>query len=222
MKKLILGDIHAHTTWRDIIAVENPDQTIFLGDYFDTFDKNITPKQQVSIFEEIMELPNAITLMGNHDAHYFLEGFQQCSGYNYELGKKIKEIRDKYTLPIIYIDNNIIYSHAGISSEWMKYVNIENIEDINKATGYLLDFNLYAGYNPYGDTISQSPLWIRPRSLLKVAVKGYKQIVGHTSLRNILYRDSDNGDTIYFNDCLPYEYIVINDDNIELKQWNEQ
>lgn len=70
MKYLVLGDIHGRTIWKDIIAKENPDKIIFLGDYVSTHD-GIPAEQQMSNLEDILnykdENPDKVVLLrGNH------------------------------------------------------------------------------------------------------------------------------------------------------------
>jgi hypothetical protein len=76
-----------------------------------------------------------------------------------------------------------------------------------------LDWNMIKGYDGYGDTISQSPLWIRPHSLLKCKVDGYRQVVGHTHLRTPVEQDG-----IWFNDQMPEYYVVVEDGEISFKE----
>lgn len=45
-KIVVLGDIHGNTVWKDIIAKEQPDQVIFLGDYVSTHE-NVSDEEQV-------------------------------------------------------------------------------------------------------------------------------------------------------------------------------
>lgn len=70
MKTVVLGDIHGRTIWKDIISKENPDRTIFLGDYVSTHD-NIPSEVQVSNLMDIIAYKesnpdNVILLLGNH------------------------------------------------------------------------------------------------------------------------------------------------------------
>lgn len=67
-KILVLGDIHGRTIWKDIVNKEDPDLTIFLGDYCTTHD-NISSEDQISNLKEILQYKkdnNVILLRGNH------------------------------------------------------------------------------------------------------------------------------------------------------------
>lgn len=224
MRLLVIGDIHGHSGWEKIVAKETYDKVIFLGDYFDCRD-NISTEEQVANFKEILSLketnPEKVELLyGNHDHSYLNR--EKCSGYKeqnqlvYE--KLFREAKDKgYLKPVLVIDD-IIFSHAGVSSYWLKEVaKLDKPEDITFDTVSLdlFDFNILTGYNPYGDTPSQSPIWIRPFSLLSYPIKGYRQIVGHTHFKN---PRSKNG--VWFNDAMPRYYIIIEDGNIKFKENN--
>jgi hypothetical protein len=43
----------------------------------------------------------------------------------------------------------------------------------------------FSGLDPYGDDITQSPIWIRPKSLEMQPLPEYNQIVGHTEMQEI-------------------------------------
>ena len=38
MKTIFIGDIHGRSIWKDIVARENADRVVFIGDYFDSFN----------------------------------------------------------------------------------------------------------------------------------------------------------------------------------------
>jgi hypothetical protein len=66
-----------------------------------------------------------------------------------------------------------------------------------------LNWNYYTGYDGYGDTISNSLIWVRPKSLLSNKLGNYRQIVGHTHFKEPYTKDG-----IYFNDMMPHHYII--------------
>lgn len=218
-KLLVLGDTHGHDTWKSIIDKESPSKIIFLGDYFDCHDKEITSEIQVANFVDILNfqeefgIDNCILLIGNHDFHYITNN-DMCSGFNYHtkhLAKPILEeaINDN-KLAIIHIDKDTIYSHAGVSNYWFEHVcDVSSLQDIgfnNKFDINTLCFNYIQGYDGYGDTISNSPIWIRPKSLIKDRLIGYKQVVGHTPMKKVV-SESD----ITFCDTLPKDYLIVED-----------
>lgn len=223
-KIIVIGDTHGHNTWKKVIEKETFDKVVFLGDYVDSF--GIKPEEIVKNLQDIVEYKEnnkekCILLYGNHEHSYV--NYERCSGYNIHAAKSYDVILDRLykerLIDIIYIHNDIIMSHAGVSQEWLtKVAQLDKVEDIhfNNLSLYTLNFNLFSGYNSYGDTISQSPIWIRPSSLLKSKVEGYRQIVGHTPIR-----EPKEIDGIYFNDLMPNYYIVIEDNEITYKKLEE-
>lgn len=230
MKILILGDTHGHDTWKRILEKENPDRVIFLGDYFDSF--TISPQVQADNFKEIISTQETmgndkmILLLGNHDYHYFVNGCNY-SGYQYRTKVLAKPLLDsavsKGSLKIIHIEDNTIFSHAGISQYWFENVSgADKLEDITfeKLNLTTLDWNGIMGYNAYGDTISNSPLWIRPNSLIKDHIGEYNQVVGHTTTKRVELLPVF-ASHIYICDSLPYEYLTIEDGEFKIKKVTE-
>ena len=216
MKYVVIGDIHGHDSWKEILSKEKDyDRAIFLGDYLDSF--TVKPEQQIENLKEILDLDDekTIRLLGNHDYQYLMNDSNiRYSGYNSKtqiLSQELLEqaIKDK-KIKIIHVDGNNIFSHAGVSDFWLHNVahlespNEVNFDSINLNT---LDYNLIKGYDPYGNTISQSPIWIRPQSLRKSKLEEYVQIVGHTHMTN--YVNIDN--CIHMFDCLGSGYYGVVD-----------
>jgi hypothetical protein len=112
-------------------------------------------------------------------------GFQ--AGELPEIQKALEENMD--LIKVLYVTRDrIIISHAGVSTTFMIRMTARGVrkpEDINAA--FLRDRNIltFSGINNYGDDITQSPIWIRPASLIKDHLAGYSQIAGHTEYSEI-------------------------------------
>lgn len=220
MKTLVIGDIHGRTQWKYITANEEYDRIVFLGDYFDSHE-NITHEDQLKNFEDILtfksDSPDKVVLLyGNHDHSYYNN--ERCSGYNPVYADKISEIlkeADQLSyLQAVHIQNDIIMSHAGISDFWLKNVaHMSNPDEVTLDDLSIFNFNYLMGFDPYGDSISQSPLWIRLKSLSANLLPGYRQIIGHTSLN----KPAVIRDMIYCNDLMPFYYIIVDDKEILYK-----
>lgn len=196
MTTLVLGDTHGRDYWKQIVDKENFDRIVFIGDYFDSFD--ITGGKQVDNFLDIIEYKKTsgkevILLVGNHDYHY-MPGVQETySGFQHTNCMIIARIIEQNFdhLQMCYQYNNILMSHAGVTTNWLKnsaYEGEANIADYINNLFYHHPFAFcFTGYDPYGDDITQSPIWVRPKSLLKDAFKFGKltQIVGHTGMKKI-------------------------------------
>ncbi|MDR2795333.1 MAG: metallophosphoesterase [Spirochaetaceae bacterium] len=190
--RLAIGDIHGRDFWKHYIG-EDFDEFYFAGDYFDSFDLPfVTQYRNFTELCEIARKDERIKLcLGNHDYHYLekvTELYSGCQEYHFFDIRRILE-QNIDILKVVYVTwDNYIISHAGVSAWFMtrmKNAGYNNVEDINTAFNEnraILNFN---GTDPYGDNITQSPIWIRPASLEKQPLPGYNQIVGHTPMRSI-------------------------------------
>lgn len=228
MKTLLIGDIHGRTTWKEIIQKESPNRVIFIGDYFDSF--NIKGIDQLHNFNEIINFKEnsdieVILLIGNHDHHYMrvgetYSGYQPALQYDFEFSLKsnIKHLQVAYSF------ENILCSHAGISKTWLDntfHWNIETlVDDINELYKYQPTKFNFTGFDPYGDSPHSSPIWIRPKSLVRSnrdteLKKKYIQIVGHTEFNTINMEMSKKsyGDKYYFIDALEGGWYMIHNNS---------
>lgn len=243
MKILVLGDIHGRLHWLDIVQKEQPDLTIFLGDYVSTHD-NISAEQQLSNLEDILnykeENPDKVILLrGNHDTQHLGYHWAECSGWNGQVWAKMSqpEFKERFLnlTQWIYIDENLktIFSHAGVSSRWLKDVErhmiahrgsqyddgaideevlIELINTIEPCA--LFGFSSNNCYDMCGTSTTQPPTWIRPETLCECNVVGYDQVVGHTPIREIhkVVESTKGKQAIWLCDSLGfYNYLVIED-----------
>jgi predicted phosphodiesterase len=239
MKTIVLGDTHGRSLWKLAVHQDKPDRVIFIGDYFDSFD--FSGVEQIANFKEIIQYKEnnpqveVVMLIGNHDHHYFPEvGYTGTSGYQSKIAPSINQVIDENRnhLQIAYGFDNFLCTHAGVSPIFMDEVfgendwSIENVVvDLNEMFRYkpkAFDFN---GFESSGDNTTQTPIWIRPRSLMsankkhpKGLKKDYIQIVGHTAMRRIDLEGSDKftGGRYYFIDTMEISgnYLVIQDNKI--------
>lgn len=217
MRTLVLGDIHGHSAWKSIVNNEEYDNVVFLGDYLDAF--RVIPEDIADNLLDIIKFKEKMgdkcrLCYGNHDHSYW--NSERCSGYNwhgrYLYMPLLEDMFKECMIDLIYIQDDIIFSHAGVSDYWLKKVTmLDDVREVNFDSVLLdsLNWNMLTGYDGYGNTISQSPIWIRPQSLLKSKVDGYRQIVGHTNMRTPVEEQG-----LYFNDLLPEYYIIVEDGNI--------
>ena len=231
MKIVVFGDIHGRMIWEDIIDKELPDKVIFLGDYVSTHE-GIEPDQQLSNLEDILNYkesnPNSVILLrGNHDIQHLGYHWAECSGFNRVVDKHMssQSFKDRFldNTQWIHIEElggeNGIFSHAGISSEWLKYTHLK-LEEINNEEpcekfGFVADNY----YDSYGTSKTQSCTWIRPQTLVEYAIDGYNQVVGHTTIENIKSFQMNNGKSLWLCDSLGYgNYLVIEDNVFKTKR----
>lgn len=250
MKIIVIGDIHGRDCWKDIVEKHpETDKYIFLGDYVSTHEQIPGYKQcenLLSILSFKIKNPNRVILLrGNHDMQHLNYYWAGCSGYDNTVAKYMNSIRDKFikNTQWIYIDNNIVYSHAGISEVWFKNTKLTDINQINE-----LEPSELFGFTPcklsdYTGISNTQPLtWIRPWALLDCAYGEYTYVVGHTPTRvgicnikeeaiksykeSALYNDSDDdkktierynsSNDIWVCDALPKEYLIVDDGKISI------
>jgi len=231
-KTIFLGDTHGRDIWKDIIRNENPDRVVFIGDYFDSHDKKLTAAVQMFNMNEIIEFKKTsgkevILLIGNHDHHYFPEvGYTGTSGYQYGGAPAINQFLDENRehFQMAYQMDNILCTHAGVGYDWLVNQNEfhtqheDRIDDfINEIWKYKPGAFVFNGRDPHGDSKTQTPIWIRPHSLMagnrETFLKDqYIQIVGHTQV-NTIDMGKSTGGRYYFIDTLGtcQEYLIYED-----------
>jgi hypothetical protein len=243
MKTLVLGDTHGRSFWKLITHKEKPDRVIFIGDYFDSFE--IPGLDQIQNFKEIIEYKEkaeceVIMLIGNHDYHYMPGITEQFSGYQHNLAPSIQFVLDnnKHHLQMAYQMGEFLFTHAGVSSEFMDSVfgstgwTVETLEaDLNEqfkykpltfGFGMAVDITKALYLDEYGDNREQSPIWIRPRSLMaanrETLRKQVIQVVGHTQVTTMTGQEKMSGGRYYLTDCLETsgEYLIIEDGKTSL------
>jgi hypothetical protein len=219
MKTIVIGDIHGRSTWKDIVTQEQPDRVIFIGDYFDSFDIGSADQQfnfkDIITFKENNEC-EVILLIGNHDFHYY-PGGETYSGYQRGAAPAIRQLleENKHHLQMCYQLDNILFTHAGIGWDWLSYQNryepgidSDTIADfVNAIWEYQPNRFMFCGIDQYGNSKTQTPIWIRPQALMvgnkdTFLKEEYIQVVGHTQVRKIDIEGKATGGRYYFIDIL--------------------
>lgn len=189
------------------------------------------------------KLPNKVVLLlGNHDIQYIVPD-QICSGYRpemeYDFYQLFNDNIDCFQMAYYYESEDpyknikrTLWTHAGVSQEWLRSAKrvlesdkfrfkkefegadrMRVDELLNKMWDYRVD-KLYdvdgdsGGWAPIG-----GPLWIRPRRLVREALEGFDQVIGHTPQRTIKTMVTEKAletqyyhmiDTIFLIDCLEH------------------
>jgi hypothetical protein len=246
MKLVVIGDIHGRNIWKQIVAKEHDaDEFVFVGDYFDSF--TVKGPDQINNFLDIIEFRNTsiyhkiILLIGNHDHHYY-PGVDDSgtSGYQTLLAPSIKHVvgDNKQYLQAAYQVGEFVFTHAGLSSEWLddsiEDWNVDNVvEKVNELFQYQPNKIAYRSYKQVGDQVYgaqgygneafQGPIWIRPTALMNANKKTLRkkiiQVVGHTPQDNIDIEGKATGGRYYFIDTLEYnqgQYLIVKDGVVSL------
>jgi predicted MPP superfamily phosphohydrolase len=224
MKTLSIGDIHGMNVLSEIKLVdkvEQYDKIIFVGDYVDSF--NIDNLTMIDTLKQIInykiENPDkVILLLGNHDIQYLL-GYSKygCSGYRAEISSDLYTIfnENRDLFQVAYQYDNYIWTHAGIHQGWFEFSfkgDIdENIADqLNKEDWYknqsLFDVgHIRGGYKNVG-----GPFWCDKTELRSAPLKGYNQIVGHTTNKYNIEKEYVKNCELVFIDILQTEIKFYN------------
>ena len=194
MKHLILGDIHGHDSWKKHIESQDPDKIVFIGDYFD--HPEVTAETQLENFKNIIELkksrPGVTLLTGNHDAHYMGIG-QMYSGYQFGASPHIQQVlsENKEHLQWCHSIEGYLLTHAGVTKTWCQNHEVNIDEVVDSINGLDVGRFAFAGIDRYGDSVVSGPIWVRPDSLRKDKIDGWKQIAGHTRQPFLNIEDPD-------------------------------
>ena len=207
-----IGDVHGRPYWKSFIK-DSFKEFYFTGDYFDSY--TISFSAQYSNFLEICSTARKDSrikmCLGNHDYNY-LSGVnnQRYSGYQDQNKSKISAVLEENIdlIKIIYVtEDNIIISHAGLTACFLQSIGGKAPEDVNAAFNNDRNILHFNGLNIYGDDITQSPIWVRPGSLLRDPLPGYSQIAGHTPVREFSKIELSDGDTLALIDMHNTKFI---------------
>lgn len=214
MKVIAIGDVHGRSDWKRVAEkeIETCDKLVFIGDYFDSWDKSA--QEQMENFNEIIELKKryadkVVLLIGNHDFHYMTAANQTYSGFQAGASPAINQLLEhayaEGLMQVCYRSGEVMFSHAGITKTWVKD-NIGLVDNIGQLEFFVNElfkhkrsafrFTPGESMNNYGDEICQTPIWVRPRALVMDAVFAdtITQVVGHTQQPEIakVYREDDD------------------------------
>ena len=245
MKLVAIGDIHGRNIWKQIVAKEHDaDEFVFVGDYFDSF--TVKGPDQINNFLDIIEFKKqskvpVILLIGNHDHHYY-PGVDDSgtSGYQTLLAPSIKYVvnENKQYLQAAYQVGEFVFTHAGLSSEWLDDMVVGwSVDSLDATVNDLFQYQpgkiAYRSYKQVGDQVYgaqgygneafQGPIWIRPAALMNANKKTLRkkiiQVVGHTPQDNIDIEGKATGGRYYFIDTLEYnqgQYLIVKDGVVSL------
>ena len=235
-KIVVIGDIHGRDQWNDIVD-RNPDADlfVFLGDYVSTHEHISENKQLNNILDILLfkeQNPDRVVLLrGNHDMQHLGYYWAECSGFFRGVAREMSksEFTERYLRDTqwVYVYNNIVFSHAGITERWFKDSGVKTVEEINTLEpSELFAFRPCKMSDYYGISETQGPTWIRPQTLIEYAIPDWIQVVGHTPVGyicnikdEIKNKEPDmytgNEPDVWLCDCMPKEYLII--ENNEFK-----
>lgn len=239
-KILCIPDIHGRKFWREIIKNNESkvDKIIFLGDYLDPYQEEIMMAPELmecnnfydyenllKMLEDIISLKRNnpdkyVLLTGNHADSYIWSKFHAATRTDYKNWEKYHKFfsQNLDLFNFVWIENDVIFSHAGISEGWAKMVamelsltinlnkpvksiakylsniNLSNIID-KKLINLLGDISNYRGGSSFYGSCEWSDLREHVdmiKSTTKIIPKGEEgifQVFGHTQLKEPLIND---------------------------------
>jgi predicted phosphodiesterase len=240
MKIIAIGDIHGRAVWKLITGTQTFDKVVFIGDYFDSFD--IDGQAQIDNFLELIEFKKAnpekvVLLIGNHDFHYMPVATmigEYYSGYQSKFCHQISHLLQvhKHLLQMAYKHGDFLFTHAGVTNTWLQSTLNPAMDNplevfglaidkyINDVFTYKPNHFYFNGRDPYGDDLTQSPIWVRPQSLNEDAYPAI-HVVGHTQQKRIGLEPTRflNKGSGFFIDTLGTsgQYLVIEETCFQIK-----
>ena len=186
MNIIVIPDVHGQEHWKKAKnLINDADKIVFLGDLFDHwttgFNRQMSNAMQIIKFK-LQNKTKVCLCWANHDTSYYLD--EECSGYQYNLAFDIKDfyIKHKSLFEVVFVFDNWIFSHAGVSRQWMKRCGINSVNEINDLFKTKPGFFKWTGPDRYGDNHKEGPLWIRPNALLETALDNWNFVCGHTEI----------------------------------------
>jgi predicted MPP superfamily phosphohydrolase len=231
MKTIAIGDVHGRSIWKEIVKKEHDfDVCVFIGDYFDSHHGGYSANRQIKNFKDILEFKRknadkVILLTGNHSFHYIKGVGERYAGFQHtyaiDIGEIIHLALQEDLMQMCYIQDNFLFSHAGITKTWCKNneIDMENVEqsinDLFKYKPNSFKFTPGVHFNNYGDDVTQSPIWVRPKSLREDKIDGFIQVVGHTVQNTLI----TSGEVILIDTLgTSEEYLEINNGVLTAKK----
>lgn len=237
MSNIIVNpDIHGRHFWEESgKRVNEFDKVIFLGDYFDPYDfEKISVEDAIENFKKILEFKKnntdkVVLLLGNHDLPYVFDDYYEFSDWHCRHSNKFHdEIHQLFNdnisfFKIAHVENDILFTHAGVESEWLEKVvkcdsfNLNEICDtLNALThsreGLIALFHITSqrgGRDRFGSCVwaNVHDMWWDVESLkspdtIWKPIHNFRQIFGHTMQafydenRNIVF-----GKPMEFRNC---------------------
>lgn len=196
---LIISDVHLHPVIFDkaekILESGQADFAIQMGDLVDDWGEEFNFQLYTrTLGRAIMfhtKFPNTLWCLGNHDYGYFnpYMGVRE-SGHSRSaegiVGKMLKDMEDDGARQqVAHIVDNVIFTHAGLTADWVN-MRIKKLGyKTNKPTkeGVLFAINHASPEELWQEN---SPIWARPQiDEYEMWQPTMLQVVGHTPVRTI-------------------------------------
>lgn len=194
MRILVCGDIHCKPELiQKATGATKWDKFVFLGDACDNW--GATQEDNLNTLQAVKELKEKygdkfVWLMGNHDWGYY-DSTILMTGHIRRNEKIIHDflVESKDLWELVHFDRQYIFSHAGLSADFVHFTENISFKDMKEIMGYENPVNMVGresgGYDP-----APSFLWARPSEFAPLPdVLHNVQIVGHTPVEKITFEN---------------------------------
>ncbi|MBQ8070142.1 MAG: metallophosphoesterase [Bacteroidales bacterium] len=199
---VIIPDIHGRDFWKRAVKGREEEKTVFLGDYLDPYhDDMVFWSDAMWNFKEIISFKkdhpdNVVLLLGNHDLHYLFQGLDGSRKNIFKGAEIARMLEENLSIFSMAHEETVkgkryLFTHAGISTGWMKAHPEIFPEDCHLSAGMinpmmftpefvhaLEDVSHYrGGWDDWGSMIWADACEFMQKDSLP---EGIIQIVGHT------------------------------------------
>lgn len=230
MGTLILPDIHhRYGVAEAVIALERPDTTVFLGDYFDSHGDSAGDAARTAAWlAGSLEKKGRVHLIGNHDLSYMTRNpAHHCSGFTeakyYEIARHA--IPWNMLRPYYWVGGEWLCTHAGVSRTYLDARGWDSVQDaLDGAESDLgrldgLDYGdpsfFQVGESRGGEHGAGGPVWCDYGEF--EPVPGVYQVFGHTR-DNEVRRTECGGAINYCLDTVLSHYAVYGGGELEVRE----
>lgn len=199
-KVLVIPDIHLKPILFEratkILESEQADFAVQLGDLFDDWGEefnyqlyDMTVKCAIDFREKF---PKTLWCMGNHDFGYYLPEYgRRETGHSRvqedNMATNIAIMNEAgIDQKIIHVVDNVIFSHAGLTDEWVSTLTLDG-------TNYEMNDYIEVLVNDSEPDLlwdENSPIWARPQHTGEFMFSDKMQVVGHTPVETIKFVDN--------------------------------
>ena len=129
MKILVIPDTHGDSRSWIKKDLDQYDQIVFMGDYFDS--ETIPFDRQLTVFDQIIYLKDTLNkvvlLTGNHELQYIINnGAEIYTGFQEKHAKTLNlllsELVENQILVAAHSIGNVLFTHAGLSKTFAQYI----------------------------------------------------------------------------------------------------
>lgn len=199
MRALVVSDVHLKPWMFDradrILASGQADFAVQLGDLVDDWNQQTNIGKYNQTMARVKRFyehhPDTLWCMGNHDYGYYHPNMGvRESGHSTLAEPDVREWLSElsqlgWKQELIHIVDNVMFSHAGLTTEWVKRFKLDlaELQKYDNLSGLISSQVNMQIRNPDLLWTEDSPIWARPqfeKKELSLFPSDLLQVVGHT------------------------------------------